>query len=300
MKKKLIIILCLILLLGCQKEVDNSSDEPVNENDKTAISVTITVESVGLGPVSATITQENGLDCYNITMGTIPLKGGRFAAYYYDDFSNVYDYLRITDDSGLATWEVDDVAPHIQTDDVGDFVQYIICGAKTPEGYFIKESLPVDWNGYKCALYTDVAPFDISLTGDKAIVNNNKIFSVVIQSKDEFGNQLNDLAYGLFTTEPIALYEGDIKEIPAGSLVSYGKTNDDGVLMLGSNLLANQNYILKEISGLTDSENHILSISIDENDKTSELDNNEITIDLTDFIDDEEESRIYEVDVIYK
>lgn len=300
MKKKLIIILCLILLVGCQKKVDNSSDEPVNENDKIAISGTITVESVGLGPVSATITQENGMDCYNITMGTIPLKGGKFAAYYFDDSSNVDDYLRITNDSGLAVWEVDDVAPHIQTDDTGDFVRYIICGAKTPKGYFIKESLPVEWGGNMCRLFKDGAPFDISLTGDNAIVNNNKIFSVVIQSKDGFGNQLNDLAYGLFTTEPITLYEGDIKEIPAGSLVSYGKTNDDGVLMLGSNLLANQNYVLKEMSSLPDSENRISSISIDENDKTSELDNNEITIDLTDFIDDEEESRIYEVDVIYK
>lgn len=119
--------------------------------------------------------------------------------------------------------------------------------------------------------------------GNITIENTPKTFNINITKKDSVsGAGLEGVGFGLFTTEPIKLGNGEV--IPTNSMVAYGKTNASGQLTLGNGLPANQNYILKEIlfSGNID--------AIVDGSEGKRIENG-VEINLSTFISDEHETK---------
>lgn len=133
----------------------------------------------------------------------------------------------------------------------------LVCEIDSPDGYgqFKEDDNPFEKNGhmYSCFKYvfnTTNANTDNVITRDITEEDSAKTFSVSVTKKDQNGTALSGYNFGLYTTQAITV--SGKTTIPAGSLVAYATTGDDGVATFNAYLPANQNYVLKEIGSGND------------------------------------------------
>ena len=227
------------------------------EEEKTTYTGTINLTKQGEGYSTYTTSEidrgGNSETLYNLQGGKVQLSNAYFAFYTVNSTGvgatragkgtyrtsgsilTVNDIPLSVDDNGLAT--------------------VLVCEVSAPEGYEIfngTESISQTIGGETISHVCDQYGFKTENANDKNVItrditleDENKKFTVNVTKKDQNGNLLEGYEFGLYTTKDIKIK--DKETIPAGSLVARFFTNENGVATFNGYLLADQNYVLKEI-----------------------------------------------------
>ncbi len=144
------------------------------------------------------------------------------------------------------------------------YADILVCETEAPDGYEVFDGKPTTFTkgstyiGAKYGFNTLNADENNVITREITLINKSKKFSVNITKKDQNETLLSDYNFGLYTTKEIKV--SNKETIPAGSLVAYVTTDNNGSATIDTYLPASQNFVLKEIgSGDSDA-----TITIDE------------------------------------
>ena len=218
--------------------------------DTTEYTGTIKLDKVGTGVVDYTISQANGESLYNLVLGQKDLNGAYIAFYKVAADSSSASLLgKGAYRTNGSTMTVSKIP--LEVNETTGYAATLVCEIETPDGYDVFDGTEVTFDEgsiYTCDKYgfnTANADADNVITREITLEDKAKTFSVSVAKKDQNGTALSGYNFGLYTTQAITV--SGKTTIPAGSLVAYATTDNDGVATFNAYLPASQNYVLKEI-----------------------------------------------------
>ena len=285
------------------------------------VSVNLDWEQIGaIGSSNANtsiIKKGESISNYTITDGvyvfetdTLPLSNTFFAVFLTDEsFKKIDTFVPIqgyTNEAGELSLNFSVSDQYVYNESGKDYINIKLAEVQSQYGYLINwinqngNGTAICQNGYcfneiKVSRKNDNNTFHFS--SPKEYVDSLKTFTINVTKTDLENTGIGGTTFGLYTTEAIKV--PGMEDVPEGSLVAKGVTDENGRLTFDSSvlhLIANQSYFLKELAPASGYKAEVNNAAIDG--VNAEIIDNGVLINFGEFMYNEEASK--EVNVTFR